>query len=115
MLAHMDREEVAEIAPKHGLDRNTPNTIGSLRQLHADLGRIRERGYSINDEEFAIGLRCVAAPIFNERGITNAAVSIAGPSTRIFDEGIAELGPMVGDAARSVTIELGGSVDLPAA
>ncbi|MCB1487275.1 MAG: helix-turn-helix domain-containing protein [Bauldia sp.] len=112
MLAHMTREEVADIARKHGLARNTANTIDSLRKLHADLGRIRERGYSIDDEEFAIGLRCVASPIFDERGVAHAALSVAGPSSRIFDQRIAELGRMVGAAARSVTTELGGSISL---
>ena len=113
MLAHMTRQEVADIARKRGLARKTANTIGSLRKLHAELGRIRERGFSIDDEEFAIGLRCVAAPIFDERGAAHAALSVAGPTARMFDDRIAILGGVVGAAARAVTTELGGTTGRP--
>ncbi len=109
MLAHMPREDVADIA-KHGLSRATPNTIVNLKKLQAELARIRGRGFSIDDEEVAVGLRCVAAAILDERGVAHAALSLAGPAARMFDERIATLGNVVGAAARSVTLELGGIV-----
>jgi IclR family transcriptional regulator, acetate operon repressor len=108
MLAHMRRQEVADIMARQGMSRATPNTIVSLRKLHAELARTRSRGFAIDDEEFALGLRCVAAPIFDERGAVHAALSVAGPTGRMVDERIAQLGGVVGGAADSVTIELGG-------
>ena len=109
MLAQMRRQEVADIAARQGMARATPNTIVSLRRLHAELAKTRSRGFAIDDEEFALGLRCVAAPIFDERGAAHAALSVAGPSARMFDERIALLGGVVGAAADSVTLELGGA------
>jgi IclR family transcriptional regulator, acetate operon repressor len=109
MFAHMPRQEVADIAARQGLSRATPNTIVSLRKLHAELAKTRARGFAIDDEEFAVGLRCVAAPIFDERGAAHAALSVAGPAARMLDERLAMLGRVVGAAADSVTVELGGA------
>jgi IclR family acetate operon transcriptional repressor len=109
MLAQMPRQEVADIAAKHGLSRATRNTIVSLKKLQADLARTRLRGFSVDDEECALGLRCVAAPILDERGMAHAALSLAGPTARMFDERVAMLGEVVSAAARSVTVELGGA------
>ena len=109
LLAHMRRQDVMDIVKRQGMSRVTPNTIVSLRKLHAELALTRNRGYSVDDEEFAIGLRCVAAPIFDERGSVHAALSIAGPTARIHDERLPLLGPVVGGAADAVTLELGGA------
>ncbi len=108
MLAHTPRNEVVEIVARHGLPRATPNTIGSLRKLRAELVRTRSRGFAIDDEEGALGLRCIAAPILDDRGIVHAALSLAAPTARMSDERLAKLGGMVAAAARSVTVELGG-------
>ena len=112
MLAHMTKDEVVDIVAKHGMSRSTPNTIVSLKKLQAELARTRSRGFAVDNEEFAMGLRCIAAPIFGERGVANAALSVAGPAVRITDDRLSTLGDIVAAAARSVTIELGGGVRL---
>ncbi len=57
------------------------------------------------------GLRCVAAPIFDESGHVLAAISLSGPTARITDDKISLLGAWVTRAARLITAELGGKVD----
>jgi IclR family transcriptional regulator, acetate operon repressor len=117
MLAHMSKNDVAEIIAKYGLSRSTPNTIVSLKRLHQELAKTRKRGFAVDDEEFALGLRCIAAPIFDEAGLAHAAVSIAGPVARITDERLPALGDVVAAIGLSVTAELGGGrrhVDEPA-
>jgi IclR family transcriptional regulator, acetate operon repressor len=110
MLANMAKQEVVDILAKHGLPRSTRNTIGSVKKLNLDLARTRSRGFAVDDEEFALGLRCVAAPIFDEDGRPHAALSVAGPTARITRERVPSLGEIVAAAARSVTIELGHAV-----
>jgi IclR family transcriptional regulator, acetate operon repressor len=108
MLAHMPKDQVADIVMKHGLPRATQNTIVSMRKLEADLAKTRERGFAIDNEEFILGLRCVAAPLLDERGTAQAALSVAGPKARMTDERLATLGKLVAAAAYSATAELGG-------
>jgi IclR family transcriptional regulator, acetate operon repressor len=110
VLAHLPKTEVNEIVAKHGLPRSTQNTIVSARKLHAELERTRARGFAVDDEEFALGLRCIAAPIVDERGSPHAALSIAGPLARMTDERLATLGEIVAAAGQSVTEELGGTL-----
>ena len=51
----------------------------------ADLADIRRRGYSIDDEEQELGVRCVAVPVDAGRG-SWMAVSVSGPATRMTDD-----------------------------
>jgi IclR family acetate operon transcriptional repressor len=109
MLSRSSRREVAEIVEHHGMARATANTIVSLERLVEDLARTRTRGFAIDDEEFTPGLRCVAAPIVDENGVSQAALSVAGPSERMLDTRLAELGKAIGAAARLVSRELGAA------
>ncbi len=65
------------------LEAFTPETIVQRSTLERELGAIRRRGYSLDDAEREMGVRCVAAAIVNERGEVAAAVSISGPALRI--------------------------------
>ena len=104
----MPKDQVADIVMKHGLPRSTQNTIGSIKKLEVELAKTRDRGFAIDNEEFVLGLRCVAAPILDDRGIAHAALSVAGPKARMTDERLAALGKLVAAAAYSATVELGG-------
>ena len=53
-------------------------------------------------------MRCIAAPIYNEYGEAIAGISVSGPSVRIPDERIGELGPQVKRAAERITKSIGG-------
>jgi IclR family acetate operon transcriptional repressor len=77
------------------------------------LARTRERGYAVDDQEHAIGLRCVAAPIFDEHGDAIGAISLSGPMIRLCDERIPVLGQLVRDTAETITIAYGGNRQSP--
>ncbi len=64
--------------PLHAL---TPNTITDAGTLATELERIRERGYGLDEEEFALGVTCVAAPIF-DGDTALAALTVAAPTGR---------------------------------
>ena len=82
------------------------------KRLRANLAAIRARGYAIDDEEHAIGLRCVAAPIFDEHGAPAAGLSLSGPSARLTPDRLPALGGLAAAIAGELTHETGG---LPAA
>jgi DNA-binding IclR family transcriptional regulator len=60
-----------------------PNTITDRDELLMELSRIRDNRYAIDDEEMTIGLRCIAAPIFDHNHYPAYAISISGPAMRL--------------------------------
>jgi len=85
----------------------TRNTITDLVDLEAELERIRDRGYAIDDEEYDEGLRCIGAPVRDHSGHVVAAVGIGGPVTRITPVRVDELAELVMAAARGLSRRLG--------
>ena len=108
LLATMPDEQVAEIFATKKPAAFTPKTITGHKAMQAELATSRARGWALDDEEQTPGMRCVAAPIFNERGETIAAISISGPTVRMSDDRLAELSAAVAGAARRITEESGG-------
>jgi IclR family acetate operon transcriptional repressor len=112
VLAHLDGDRVAAIARKAGLEAFTDRTLSTLPALTHDLAEIRRRGWSVDNEERNLGMRCVAAAIFNEFGEPIGGVSVSGPTVRVTPERVAQIGPMVRDAAAQITAMIGG-IDAP--
>ncbi len=108
MLAAMDPPGAAAVLGRQGLARHTPHTLATREALTAELARIRARGYAVDDEEHALGMRCVAATVFDENGEAWAALSLAGPTTRITGERLPVLGALVRETAQAMTAALGG-------
>ncbi len=100
---------LGKILQQHGMPRLTVKTITTPALLRADLERARTMGYAIDDEEHAVGLRCIAAPVFDETGNAVAAVSVSGPMARIDDQRVGPLGALVLQAARDISAEMGAS------
>ncbi|GAB4518739.1 MAG: IclR family transcriptional regulator [Roseibium sp.] len=73
----------------------TPKTITSEDALKAELEITRRRGYAVDDEEFAPGIRCAARPVFDAQGRMIAALGVSGPSVRVDDARLKELGDLV--------------------
>lgn len=61
----------------------TPNTLTDRAALEHDLEAIRARGYSIDDEEFLEGLRCVGVAVRDHAGDARYAISVSGPKSRM--------------------------------
>ena len=115
LLSAMSEREVMEIMKQHGLPRRTPNSIARPTVLHEALAAARVHGYAVDDEENAVGLRCVAAVIFDEYRRPFAAVSVAGPTVRVTQRRVSELGAQVLAAAREITEATGGTVPVAGA
>ena len=110
LMAAMPDNRLSKVLHRHGLPRVTLKTLDTTATLRADLALSRNRGYAIDDEEHAVGLRCIAAVVFNENAEAVAAISLSGPMARIPDQRIPLLGQLVRAKAEAVTGQLGGMV-----
>jgi IclR family transcriptional regulator, acetate operon repressor len=108
LLAEMPDDRVREILYKRGLAKFTERTLVAPADLFQALAASARRGWAIDDEERNLGMRCVAAPVFNEYAEAIAGISVSGPTVRITPERAAELGPLVKRAAEEITASIGG-------
>src|SRR5438067_2997454 len=108
LFAALPDEQIDAILKVKGIPRITEHTITSPETMWAALRVIRQRGWSFDDEEHALGTRCVAASVYDEHAEPLGAISLAGPSTRLPDERIRQLGPVVAHAAEELTRRFGG-------
>jgi IclR family acetate operon transcriptional repressor len=113
MAAQGDRK-VRRFLERYGLPTLTAKTIVDPGVFERELRNVRQRGWAIDDEEHTLGMRCVGAPIYNEHGDVLAAISVSGPTARMTDERLMELGPHVKRTARAISDALGGVTPTPA-
>ncbi|MCV2866141.1 HTH-type transcriptional regulator BhcR [Albidovulum sediminicola] len=107
LLAWYPEARVRRIAAQ-GLQALTARSLATEPALMADLAATRARGFAIDDQERAEGMRCVAAPIFNAHGEPVAGLSVSGPAFRMSLEDAPQLGARVKAAADEVTQATGG-------
>jgi IclR family acetate operon transcriptional repressor len=108
LLSALGAADLDRLMARHGLPRLTDRTLTDPEALRRDLTAAAARGWAVDDEEHAVGLRCAAAVIFDEMGEAVAAISLSGPAARIPDERLERMGQMVRDAADLITHEYGG-------
>lgn len=80
------------------LEAHTDATIVDPSKLVDELRHVHMQGYGVDLEEYAPGLRCVAAPVRDASAQVVAALTLSGPSFRLTEE------VLHGDAARAVTV-----------
>ncbi len=107
ILAFLPEDEVEHLLASENLKAYTPYTITNVFLLREELEKIRQHGYAVDNEEREIGVRCIAAPVFQARGRVLAAVSLSGPAGRINPDRDEELGQLVQHAAERISSELG--------
>jgi IclR family acetate operon transcriptional repressor len=108
IFAALPDEQIDAILKVKGLPRITENTITAPETMWASVRVIRQRGWSFDDEEHMVGTRCVASPIYDEHAEMLGAISLAGPSSRLSDLRIKQLGPVVAHIAEDITRRIGG-------
>jgi IclR family transcriptional regulator, KDG regulon repressor len=106
-VAYMPEEQRKRLLHQLELKRFTPNTIGSLQELEAELQRAHKNGYACDLEEHELHIRCVAAPIWDHVGAVNASLSITAPIVRMPVARLRQLAPLIQTAALQISRELG--------
>lgn len=87
-LSVSDARQVKAYVMRTGLAGTTRNSITQSEQLERDLALIRRHGYARDNEELELGVRCIAAGIYDDTGKLQAGLSISAPSERLRDEWI---------------------------
>jgi DNA-binding IclR family transcriptional regulator len=78
----MDDEAVDAVIDRHSLGSMTPNSITDRDELKTELDTIREEGIAFDDEEAAVGIRSVAAPVRGVDGLIGT-ITVSGPVSRL--------------------------------
>ena len=107
LLCHYADDRLTQFLRDQPLEQFTGHTITSDAALREDLDLSRQRGWAFDNEEKTDGMRCVAAPILNMFGEAIAGISVSGPTHRMPEDKIEDLGAMVRDAAVAVAGKLG--------
>jgi IclR family transcriptional regulator, acetate operon repressor len=110
MLAFIPEEEQQYFFDGMSFERFTPHTIRGATQLRKEFALIRQRGYSIDNEEAYLGSRCIGAPIFEASGKITAALSISGPTTRVTREKVTVVAAAAKSAATAISRTLGYAI-----
>jgi len=107
-LAFLEESVVEEMLETIVLEKMTTHTITDKRKLRAEIKKVGESGYAVDNEEWTLGLKCVAAPILDYYGKIQGTVSVSGPSDRFPDGTITEqIIPAVVDHAKEVSRKMG--------
>lgn len=110
MLAYIPEEEQQYFFEGMSFERFTPHTIRGAAQLRKEFAAIRQRGYSIDNEEAYLGSRCIGTPIFEASGKITAALSVSGPTTRVTRERVPAFASAAKSAATAISRSLGFSI-----
>jgi DNA-binding IclR family transcriptional regulator len=107
ILAFMSQERVDEIIDTHGLEQMTENTITDYDELMDELEMIREQRFAIDDEERALGLRSIAAPVIENRryhAVVIGSIGVFGTVSRLTEDRLAELSTQIQEFANLIEI-----------
>ncbi|MHB1613564.1 MAG: IclR family transcriptional regulator [Actinomycetes bacterium] len=110
VLAHLAAERLEAMLGPPPFTMLTHNSPATRAELERRLERVRNDGFSVEIEESALGVACVAAAVF-KRGHVTGGISIAGPRVRMTDDRLAQLGPLVAQVAGRVSRRLSPQVD----
>ena len=90
-LAADDPLRVRSYATRTGLAGQTKNSITQLQVLERELTRVKQSGFARDNEELELGVRCIAAGIFDDQKKLVAGLSISAPSDRLHEDWIPKL------------------------
>ena len=98
-LANMNSRDLDSFLERP-LQAHTENTVTSPDELHSQLQQIREQRYSVDHEEFEVGICAVSTPIRDQSGAMVAALSIPSPTSRMTLSRITEISAVLIEASR---------------
>ncbi|MBD8068627.1 IclR family transcriptional regulator [Bacillus sp. PS06] len=107
ILAYLDPSEIDTIIMEKGLKKFTDYTHITRESLLNELRNIRNNRYSVDEQEHELGIRCVAAPIFDHSNKVVAGISVAAPIYRLELTKVELYAEKITNCARNISKELG--------
>jgi len=102
-LAADDPQRVRAYATRTGLAGHTKNSLTQLPALERELAKVRQYGNAHDNEELELGVRCMAAGIYDDQGKLVAGLSISAPAGRLEEQWL----PKLQATAREISATLG--------
>ncbi|MCO6559028.1 MAG: IclR family transcriptional regulator [Bifidobacterium sp.] len=109
LLDQKDRWEKQYIDDRKRMERQPEHNYSGAKAFANAMARYAKRGVAYDLEENEPGVRCVAAPVRDESGKIVCAISVSSFKTFMPFERMREVGPLVSQAAASISAELGWS------
>jgi DNA-binding IclR family transcriptional regulator len=106
-LAADDPQRVQAYATRTGLSGHTKNSLTQLSALERELSKVRQYGNARDNEELELGVRCMAAGIYDDQGTLIAGLSISAPAGRLEEEWL----PKLQATAQEISTTLGYKPD----
>lgn len=106
-LAADDPQRVRAYAARTGLSGHTKNSLTQLPALERELSKVRQYGNAHDNEELELGVRCMAAGIYDDQGALVAGLSISAPAGRLEEEWL----PKLQATAQEISTTLGYKSD----
>ncbi|MGB7243432.1 MAG: HTH-type transcriptional regulator BhcR [Sulfitobacter sp.] len=113
LLANMDPDRLKRTLAGQTQEKFTEFTITKIDALEQNLSEIRAQGFAVDGEEKNIGMRCVAAPVFDLNAEAVAGISVSGPTSRVGVQDIERLSVCVVKAAQTLSLAIGGVPQVP--
>jgi IclR family transcriptional regulator, carbohydrate utilization repressor len=105
-LAADDAIRIRGYASRTGLAGQTKNSITQLAALERELARVRQNGNAQDNEELELGVRCMAAGIYDDQAKLVAGLSISAPAGRLDDEWLPKLQATVNEISATLGYRL---------
>ncbi len=107
LAAYLPAEYLQILVKRISFDARTPNTLTSPRAFLKCLDHVRDNGYAVDDEEGALGARCIAAPVYDHRDNCIAAISVSNTAAGLPSAAISKVAAVVMGAAAELSRALG--------
>ncbi|QDU80343.1 HTH-type transcriptional repressor AllR [Polystyrenella longa] len=105
IIAFQSETEQVALVDRIKFKKFTKTTISNKTEFHKELKQIRKQGYAVDRAEGLEGIHCIAAPIVDRHGHPVAALTIAGPASRIPEDEWAITAEIVKEGARLASEE----------
>lgn len=107
LLSSCDEDEIKRVWESSDIVPFTKNTIVEYESFKKSLANIRKSGFSIDDEENEVGVRCIAVSIPDNLKKNRYAISVSAPITRMSEEKIKQWVPLLMQTAQNISSALG--------
>ncbi|HKS43847.1 MAG TPA: IclR family transcriptional regulator, partial [Amycolatopsis sp.] len=107
LIAALPESERRRVAASIDYVKLTGNTITTPDAYLAELDRVAQRGYAIDDAEHEDFIHCIAAPVRGPGGVVLAAVSVSVPRVLLDFDGLLALLPDLKAGARDASVQCG--------
>lgn len=101
-LASDEPHRIRAYATRTGLSGHTKNSLTQLPNLEKELAKVRRENYATDNEELELGVRCMAAGIFDDQKKLLAGLSISAPAGRMDEAWLPKLMATAAEISRNL-------------